>query len=466
MSLNRLCQPLDEKDYKRHYGEEAKLLAEIRCTLIDPASKLSIPADLSSAFDPEIGTTYVTLFQRGNSPIRWGSNRGSLIASIARDITKLREHERFSEFNPSDPEACRILLEVITESWPVNIGKVTECIFNDHRFEPGIMGFRFRYQGHSHYYMPTDAVTRSHMTLRHALNDMSKKCGIAKETIRISERAKLMKSRPIKYWMIKSFAFVTDGGKDDAVLPLYRGYPMPVPEAKPELLKKAFSSGVEWILENMQEDGKFLYYYEGIKDTIVDHVHPKMVDPTYYNILRHSGGTITLLRAYELTRDRRHLEAARKSFDFLLSTCREHSVDGQKAVYPFFNRKSKLGGTGIALAALMHYVRLSGDLRDRETIEGMVRHLLSRVDETGEMLGYYIHPQFNNGRPILAPDDETKRALFSFYYPGEALQGLALYCLHFPDADPSFVEEVKATSRKALDFLIHIRPKKYPDFFT
>jgi len=172
------------------------------------------------------------------------------------------------------------------------------------------------------------------------------------------------------------------------------------------------------------------------------------------------------LRMYELFRDAQYLKAARKSIDCLLTTCREHDVDGQKAVYAFFNRKSKLGGTGIGLAALMHYVRLSGDTRDRETIEGMVRHLISRVDETGEMIGYYIHPQFNNGRPILDPDDKTKRALFSFYYPGEALQGLALYCLHFPEADPAFVEEIKAKSRKALNFLIHIRPKKYPDLFT
>ena len=246
-------------------------------------------------------------------------------------------------------------------------------------------------------------------------------------------------------------AFVTDGTARDSALPLYRGYPMPVPDATPDVLEEVLYASVDWVLKNMDEAGKFLYYYDGIKDTFVDRVHPTMVEPTYYNMLRHSGGTILLLRAYELSGDPRYLEAARMSIDFMLTTCREHDVDGHKAIYVFLNRKSKLGGTGIGLAALMHYVRLSGDLRYRETIEGMVRHLLSRVDQEGELIGYYIHPQFNGGNPILKPDDETKRALFSFYYPGEALLGLALYCLHFPDIDPAFVEQIKATSRKALD---------------
>ncbi len=445
---------------------EVGTLASIRSALVGPVSKLAVFDDLSCSYDPQISHVYITLFQSGLPPIRWGSRRSTLLEALARNVTMIRKHKRFSDFNPADPTVCRILVEWVTEEYPVAIADVTTNHFNNHRFEPGITGFRFHYEGKTHYYMPTDAITKSHMTLKHALNDMSKKCGIAKESDKISKRVRRMKRRSIFYWMIKSKAVVTDGTREDLTLPLYRGYPMPVPEATTEVIEKAVYAGADWVVENMSSNGKFLYYYDGIKDTVVDHEHPTMVDPLYYNMLRHSGGTLLLLRAYELGGDTRYLEAARKSLEFLLTTCREHEVDGERATYVFFNRKSKLGGTGIALCALMHYFRLSGDSGYHETIEGMVRHLLSRVDDDGEMIGYYIHPKFCDGKPILAPDAEAKRGLFSFYYPGEALLGLALYCRHVVNGDNAFIERVKAISKRALDFLVHERPKRYPDLFT
>ncbi|MDJ0741339.1 MAG: glycosyltransferase [Gammaproteobacteria bacterium] len=467
----RLIGGLVEGQATRHRGAvddgaPAEVLHAIRRALVDPAHELTIADDFLPAFDPEISQVYITLFQRGLPPIRWGSRRSDLQKSLARDVAKIRGNKRFKDFNPADPAACRILVEWVTDEYPVAIKDVSTNRFDDHRFEPGITGFRFNVEGQTYHYMPTDAVTKSHMTLKHALNDMSKKCGIAKETDRISKRAKLMKSREICYWMTKSNAIVTDGTDADAPLALYRGYPVPVPEPSDEVLAEAVYAGADWVVDNMAGDGSFLYYYEGIKDTVVDHEHPRMVDPLYYNMLRHGGGTLLLLRAYELGNDPRYLEAARRSLDYLQTTCRTHDVDGEQAVHVICNRKSKLGGTGIALSALMHYVRLSGDSGMRDLIVGMVRHLLSRVDDSGEMIGYYIHPQFCDGKPILAPDAETKRKLFSFYYPGEALLGLALYCRHFPDADEALVTKVKETARRALDFLVHERPKRYPDLFT
>lgn len=445
---------------------QADTLSSIRHALVDPTVNLVVSDDISDAYDAQISQVFVTLFQPGLAPIRWGSRRSTLQKALSRNVTMIRKHKRFSDFSPSDPTVCRILLEWVTEEYPVAIADVTTNLFNSHRFEPGITGFKFQYEGKTHYYMPTDAITRSHMTLKHALNDMSKKCGVAKESESMRKRKKIMKSLPIFYWMTRSTAIVTDGTSSDMALPLYRGYPSPVPEAGTKVLEDAVFAGANWLIDNMSENGTFLYYYDAIKDSVVDHEHPNMLDPLYYNMLRHSGGTLALLRAYELGGDSRYLKAARASLDFLLTTCREHDVNGENATYVFFNRKSKLGGTGIALCALMHYVRLTSESCFDEKIEGMVRHLLSRIDDDGEMIGYYIHPGFDHGKPILAPDAESKRGLFSFYYPGEALLGLALYCHHSVDADPTFIERVKAMSRRALDFLVHERPKRYPDLFT
>ena len=56
-----------------------------------------------------------------------------------------------------------------------------------------------------------------------------------------------------------------------------------------------------------------------------------------------------------------------------------------------------------------------------------MRHILSRVHESGEMIGYYIHPRYYEGTPLTEPDEKELCELFSFYYPGEALLGLAMY---------------------------------------
>ncbi len=222
---------------------------------------------------------------------------------------------------------------------------------------------------------------------------------------------------------------------------------------------------IDWLLENMNEDGSFLYFYDGIRDTKTDLDHPHMTDPLYNNILRHSGGSVALLRGYELTKKANYLDAAKKSIDFFLTTFRSHSYKKQYACYPFFNKKSKLGGAGIGLVAIMHYYVQTGDTTYRKQLDGLVRHLLSRVDKDGEMIGYYIHPQFNGGKAIINPSDEVKKELFSFYYPGEALLGLALYYRYMEDIEHSLEADIYNKCQKALDFLIDVRPVKYHYMF-
>jgi len=224
-------------------------------------------------------------------------------------------------------------------------------------------------------------------------------------------------------------------------------------------------ASMDWLVDNMKEDGKFLYYYDPVSDSEIDFQHPRQTDPPYYNILRHSGGTITLLLGYERKGDERYLEAARRSIGFFLSTLREHESEGAWACYPFFNRKAKLGGAGIGLVALMHHFRLTGDDRYRRYADGLARHLLGRIDENGEMIGYYIHPKYNDGAPILDPSAQERRELFSFYYPGEALLGLALYDALYGDLPEAFRASLRQKSRKALDFLVHDRPAKYGELF-
>ena len=412
-------------------------------------------------YDKEISQTYITLFQEGNESIRWGSKKDTFSKTINRIISKLRENKKISNFHTENSSKCRILLEMVSNMKECNIKNLTTQYFWNNRFEPGVTGLKYDYKGVSRYFMPTDAITKSVMSVNQLLNYMSKQCGIAQKTNKISERVHLMRQEDIKYDHVLSIAYVT---YEDEILELERG--IPKIDFNKDVLLESMIKSLDWLVKNMNEDGSFLYYYDPYKDTIVDDMHPDMVNPLYNNILRHSGGTISLLRGYELTKSSIYLEKAKDSIEFLLSTFRSHKYKKQYACYPFFNKKSKLGGAGIGLVALMHYYLQSGDTSYRKYMDGLVRHILSRVQKDGEMLGYYIHPKFNNGKALICVDEETKKELFSFYYPGEALLGLALYFRHIKDIDMELKKDIATKSEMALDFLIHERPIKYDYMFT
>ncbi|GAB4342899.1 MAG: hypothetical protein Kow0089_18310 [Desulfobulbaceae bacterium] len=450
-----------EAFYRQDFSPERDLLHSIRRVLAGGQKRVDVPAGLHFPFDSAIANTYVTLFQEGARPIRWGSKRATLAATLQRVVEKLKNHARFGEFAVGDPDRCRIMLEVVIAEYPCDPRRLTTIRLDENRLEPGIHGLRFTLGGRLYYYMPTDAVTRNLMTVKQVFNHLAKRTGVARETTSITERTRLMRERVEDCRLIRSFAVIT---WEDTVLPLYRGYPVPVVLDRPTLGDCLVKSS-DWLLANMKEDGRFLYYYDPILDTEVDFQHPRMTDPTYYNILRHSGGTITLLRAFELTGEERFLEGAKRSLDFFLTVLREHEAEGGWACYPFFNRKSKLGGAGIGLVALVHYARLSRDDSYRKYMDGLVRHILSRVADDGELIGYFIHPAFNGGREIIDPDLETRRQLFSFYYPGEALLGLVLYLRHVQDIDETLRKKILDKGKKALDFLIHERPRRYSEMF-
>ncbi len=444
----------------RDFSPEKELLKSIRDSLANQKNIETIP-ELNIGFNPSLSYVCVTIFERGNRPIRWISKRKTLLKTLNRITFKLRGNRSFEQFNVADANRCRIMLEVVTGEQPLDINKFASSQLGENRYEPGITGFKLKYNNKTYYYMPTDAVVYSHLTVKHALNHISKKVGVAKKTNKISERLRLVKSLPAKWSTMAGVAFVTFG---EDIIPLFRGYPGSIEFSKQMVFDTAKES-VDWIWRNMDSEGKFLYYYDGVKDTVIDHAHPtRTLENNYYNSLRHNGGVIALLKMYELSNDRKYLVAAEKALDFLILQLRSHQYRNKKAYYVYFNSKGKLGGSGTALAAFMRYYEATGESKYNKYIYGLAWHLLSRVDEDGEMIGYYIHPSYNDAHPILEPSAQEKKELFSFYYPGEALLGLALFEQQMQLSDIER-EEVRHRAMKALDFLVNIRPRKYADMF-
>lgn len=451
--------------FEQDFSSVNKVLQRVRKSLITGENLSITDLDLSDIinFDKAETLVYITLFQSGQKFIRYGSKRQDFQSTLNRDVEMLRKNKKFSDFDVSDEVKCRIMLEYVIDRHPVSPAKLNSVHFDNSRFEIGINGLELRKDGISYYYMPTDAITLSHMGLRSVLETLVRKTPIAKLSNSRSKRLEILsQSKDYEYYLFRSRAFITY--KNDCI-PLYRGN-VRYTEFSYDVLYNQVIKSADWLLANMYDDGRFLYYYDCCDDTYKDHEHPTRPENNlYYNDLRHCGGIIALIRAYELTSDEKYIKAAKKAVDWSISISKSHDTQWGKAYYAFYNRKAKLGGTGVLLVAMMQYRSFTGDKSYDEYIKGYTRHVMSRVYKNGEILGYYIHPQFQNGQPLINMTDEERKETFSFYYPGEALLGLALFANNFLD-DEDLAKEVRKIGKKALDWIVDERPHIYADLFT
>lgn len=451
--------------FDQDFSSVNEVLQRVRKSLITGENLSITDLDLSDIinFDRAETLVYITLFQSGQKFIRYGSKRQDLETTLNRNVEMLRKNKRFGDFTVNDEDKCRIMLEYVIDRHPVSPAKLNSVRFDNSRFEIGINGLELRKDGISYYYMPTDAITLSHMGLRSVLETLVRKTPIAKLSNSRSKRLEILsQSKDYEYYLFRSRAFITY--KNDCI-PLYRGN-VRYTEFSYDVLYNQVIKSADWLLANMYDDGRFLYYYDCCDDTYKDHEHPTRPENNlYYNDLRHCGGIIALIRAYELTSDEKYIKAAKKAVDWSISISKSHDTQWGKAYYAFYNRKAKLGGTGVLLVAMMQYRSFTGDKSYDEYIKGYTRHVMSRVYKNGEILGYYIHPQFQNGQPLINMTDEERKETFSFYYPGEALLGLALFANNFLD-DEDLAKEVRKIGKKALDWIVDERPHIYADLFT
>ncbi len=455
----------DREFYSKDFSSVNVLLKRIRDALYTGNSLKISDIDLNGIIDFNKDETlvYITLYQSGNKFIRYGSRKSDLEKTLNRDIEMLRKNKSFNNFDVADENLCRIMLEYVIDRHKIQPKELNSEHFNNGRFEIGVNGLELRSEGVSYYYMPTDAVSLNHLGLRSVLNTLIKKTPLGKLTNSISKRIELLSnSTNYEYFLFKSRAFIT---YKDKCLPLYRGNIL-YNEFGYDVLYSQVVKSADWLIENMYDDGRFLYYYDCTDDSLKDHEHPKRPENNlYYNDLRHCGGIITLIRAYQLTSDEKYINHAKKALDWCISITREHDTKWGKGYYAYYNKKAKLGGSGVCLVALMQYRNFTADKSYDEYIKGYVRHIMSRVYTNGEPLGYYIHLDYNNGEPLINLSDEQRKETFSFYYPGEALLGLALFANNFYD-DDKLVKETRKVAKIALDWLVEERPHIYADLFT
>lgn len=408
---------------------------------------------------------YISIFQEFKQQIRFGSKRKTLTEALNRIIDTLRNHKRFAEFDISDPKKTRILIEYITDRKEVNLSTIhAHGAFDESRFEPGITGIEINYNNSWYNWLPTDAIVLNKMDLMQILGGLYNKISPKEKKLKNGEKyKKLTEIQKIKTYLTKSKAFVTF---ENEIIPLYRGNVL-YEKFDFNLIKKISLKSNDWLVANMLENGQFRYYYNLTSDNYIDHEHPTRREPNlYYNDLRHAGGAITLLWAYKIKKDKRYIKAVKKAIDWSISMTKFHKDDkGREAAYVFANEKAKLGGVGIPLIMLMKYRITTKDKTYDKYIEAYAKHLISRITPEGEFLGYYIHPSLNDGKPLLTMSDADRKRTFSFYYPGEALLGLALVANKY-NKNEELKKEIIEKCKIAMDWIILKRPKIYPEMFT
>ncbi len=459
------------KKEKEYYSQDFSVMTEfmnrVRNSLITGQELKT--KDLSLAgiwdFNPKISFAYLTIFQAGEKMLRYGCRRNTIDLTLNRDIQKIRENKRFGNFELQNTEKCRILLEFVIDKKYTDLNHLQSEKFDEDRFEIGINGLEIInvFNDATAFYMPTDAIVNSNLSLNQALISLIKKTPIGKMTNKNPERIQILKnSDEYELYLVRTRAFVTF---HDKTIPIYRGNIL-YPEFDYNIVLNQFLKAADWLIENMYDDGRFLYYYDCAEDNFKDHEHPnRKPENLYYNDLRHCGGAITLIRAYTQTHDEKYINAARKAINFTASISQPHDYNGETAYFAYYNKKGKLGGTGLALIMMMLYRNITGDKSYDEYIQGYARHLMSRMCPSGEFMGYYIHPNYHNGEPLTDMTEEEREKTFSFYYPGEALLGLALFMNHFTD-NPELQNEVQQKSKIAMDWIINERPKLYSELFT
>lgn len=394
----------------------------------------------ATAFPQDGARMALVLYAPGHARILV-SRAGSPHAGLSQTIQRLAQHPRCAEMLEAD--GLRIQMDCIgTPPAPMDLRKVGMSLRGERHFEVGVEGIELMTAaGRRHLFLPGDAYVYSIMSMQQLRQHLKARYG--DDTVDSASCGRF-----------RSDSYLWDGHRWQR---LYRGIPLVGP-LKRHKLDAALELAVDHIQREQKPNGRYLYYYDAASDSERDHEHPTRdpdVNP-YYNILRHCGGALTCLYRDQLQGGNATLGGVRQAIDYLLEQARTYATEGGEAAYIYSERKAKLGGSGLALYLLAEYELASGDDRYRPWAERIARHLLGQITASGEFIYYSIY--------LDEPIDEAKNSnYFSFYYPGEAICGLARY-LHLvgPDVQAPFFEAL----HRALHYLIHVRPSARASEYT
>ncbi|MBS3763525.1 MAG: hypothetical protein KGZ25_09520 [Planctomycetes bacterium] len=259
---------------------------------------------------------------------------------------------------------------------------------------------------------------------------------LGQHTERGQKFATLMEKDALLAYRFRTDGFFTDG---DKVVHLFRGHRQ-FPSLSEELLLQSARAGGEYLTRATREDGQFDYIYIAGKDKI----------PDDYNIIRHAGATYSMLELYELTKDKKLLDAARRALQYMRDRIKPVGFEGQKGTILPSGNAIALGANGLGVLAFAQYVRATGDKDLLPVARDLARWITSTQAENGH---FTIHKAFLPSGKLAA--------FQSIYYPGEAILGLTR--LYEVDRQKKWLDaaergahyQVKIKQHKPAEMLFH-----------
>jgi len=180
----------------------------------------------------------------------------------------------------------------------------------------------------------------------------------------------------------------------------------------------AIDSAASWAVDNLGEDGRFLYRYDRVANTV----------STSYNLPRHAGMSTALFQAVAAGHTDL-LPGADASLEYMLDNLFEHD---NWIAFTTPGRKVKIGSTGLMISALVHRRVATGDPVHDDVIRGAARFLVQQQEPSGAMPAFW-------DRDTQAPTV----GIYGAFGTGEAMWGLALAGQVFPD--DGFTEAARRT---------------------
>jgi hypothetical protein len=166
----------------------------------------------------------------------------------------------------------------------------------------------------------------------------------------------------------------------------------------------AAHAGGDYLVNHFNQDtGAYDYRYDAATDEVL----------SGYNLLRHAGTTYALLELYRDSGTRAYIETAHTALRWLDVQKDPCPPPHEKLACLYEGEETKLGGSGLAILALVEAYRATDDTRYLAVAEELAAWPLAMQTAQGE---YPLHIQTKDG---------TVRDHVSLYYPGEVIFGLA-----------------------------------------
>ncbi|NNE11361.1 MAG: hypothetical protein HKN41_03860 [Ilumatobacter sp.] len=180
------------------------------------------------------------------------------------------------------------------------------------------------------------------------------------------------------------------------------------PDVTPSELRAAAVSAADWLIDNQNDDGTWLYEYDRADDRVIDD----------YNIVRHAGVMMSLYQA-----GARGVDGASDSADRGLDWALDNIVERDDWAGVTTSNTVQAGTNALLLAALVERRSATEDPTHDALMAELARFLERQTEPSGALLAYYD----------LGPD-RARPDTYSIYYTGEAYWALGRLHRIDPDA--------------------------------